>query len=354
MKKVLILFLFISSLFAAYDPYSGDKILLSSTFRAKLSANDTIRVYGNIYSLYQDFTRYGIKNIEVKDFISHKFLDAHKAFFVYKSNLKPTYGKYSLIAFANEQNASLHVKKFRGQILSFDEIMHIVQNTLKKTQKFMQKRYKKRAFSMGKKLFEKLCPQELDVSEYFEISDLKHSLEVEKICGDLDKEYLDALSLYLWFVKRRGDLGEVEGAVEVDEKEKCPVCGMFVYKYPKWAAQIFFKHKDHEHHFSFDGVKDMMKFYFHPLKWGNYETSPQKNISKILVTDYYSGKAIDGQKAYFVIGSNVYGPMGHEFVPFEHLEDATNFKNEHRGVKILKFSEIPQMLPYNLDSGKFQ
>jgi hypothetical protein len=30
-------------------------------------------------------------------------------------------------------------------------------------------------------------------------------------------------------------LGEVEGKVEVGEDEKCPVCGMFVYKYPKWA-----------------------------------------------------------------------------------------------------------------------
>ena len=167
MKKVIILFLFISSLFATYDPYSVNEILPSSTFRAKLSANDTRRVYGNIYSLYQDFTRYGIKNIEVKDFISHKFLDAHKAFFVYKSNLKPTYGKYSLIAFENEQNAALHVKEFHGQILSFDEVMNIAQNTLKETQKFMQKRYKKQAFPMGKKLFKKLCTQKLDLIEYF-------------------------------------------------------------------------------------------------------------------------------------------------------------------------------------------
>lgn len=26
-----------------------------------------------------------------------------------------------------------------------------------------------------------------------------------------------------------------------DSKEKCPVCGMFVYKYPEWLAQIRLK-----------------------------------------------------------------------------------------------------------------
>lgn len=355
MKKIILIILLAYSLFASYDPRNGQEITkeIPLEFQAQLITNGTIRKYSTIYSLYEDFSQYGIKNIKVKDFLSGKLFDANQAYFVYKSNRKPTYGKYSLIAFKNKDEANSYVKNFRGKIFNFQEMFQIAKKTTKSMKKYMIKRYKKRAFPMGKKLFQKLCPQELDISEYFEINDLKHSLHVEKICGDLSKEHLNALSLYLWFVKRRGDLGEVEGAVEVDDKEKCPVCGMFVYKYPKWAAQIFFKHQDHEHHFSFDGVKDMMKFYFHPLKWGNYETSTQKNINKILVTDYYSGKAIDGQKAYYVVGSNVYGPMGHEFIPFEHLEDAQNFKNEHRGKKVLKFSEIPETLPYDLDSGKF-
>ena len=91
---------------------------------------------------------------------------------------------------------------------------------------------------------------------------------------------------------------------------------MFTYKYPKWAAQIFYKHGDHEHHYSFDGVKDMMKFYFDPMEWGKYEMAKKESISKILVTDYYSQKAIDAKVSYFVIGSDVYGPMGNELIPF--------------------------------------
>jgi nitrous oxide reductase accessory protein NosL len=74
---------------------------------------------------------------------------------------------------------------------------------------------------------------------------------------------------------------------------------------------------------------------------------------KILVTDYYTSKGIDGFNAYYVIGSDIYGPMGHEPIPFEHEEDAITFKNEHRGVKVLPFKELSKELPYNLDVGKF-
>lgn len=39
-------------------------------------------------------------------------------------------------------------------------------------------------------------------------------------------------------------------------RDKCPVCGMFVYKYPKWVAVIEFW--DGSSHF-YDGAKDMFK-----------------------------------------------------------------------------------------------
>ena len=39
---------------------------------------------------------------------------------------------------------------------------------------------------------------------------------------------------------------------------------MFVYKYPRWVAQI---HIDNKTHLSFDGVKDMMKYYFEPKRF---------------------------------------------------------------------------------------
>lgn len=85
------------------------------------------------------------------------------------------------------------------------------------------------------------------------------------------------------------------------------------------------------------------------MKWGDYKIAKRENIKKILVTDYYSQKAIDGTKAYYVIRSDVYGPMGHEFIPFASKEDAKTFKKDHFGKKIIEFKDIKEDDAYKLD-----
>ncbi|MFN3480170.1 MAG: nitrous oxide reductase accessory protein NosL [Thermodesulfovibrionales bacterium] len=119
------------------------------------------------------------------------------------------------------------------------------------------------------------------------------------------------------------------------KKDKCPVCGMFVYKYPDWTAQIIFK--DGTVVF-FDGVKDMVKYYLNMNKY-----APLRKVSDILalfVNDYYSLKPIDAKKAFYVIGSDVYGPMGKELIPFAKEAEAKEFMKDHKGVKILTFQGI--------------
>ncbi len=63
-------------------------------------------------------------------------------------------------------------------------------------------------------------------------------------------------------------------------------------------------------------------------------------IAEFIVTDYYSLEAIDGKKAFYVIGSNIYGPMGEELIPFKNENEAKKFNQDHFGKKILKFEEI--------------
>ena len=117
--------------------------------------------------------------------------------------------------------------------------------------------------------------------------------------------------------------------------EKCPVCGMFVAKYPDWTAIITFKDSSRLY---FDGPKDLLTYYFHIKKY-----TPQKNqtdIVMIQVKDYYSLAFVDGQKAYYATGSDVYGPMGNELIPFSKREDAEEFLRDHQGKQIVKFPEI--------------
>ena len=56
--------------------------------------------------------------------------------------------------------------------------------------------------------------------------------------------------------------------------------------------------------------------------------------------DYYSLAFIDGRQAFYVIGSNVRGPMGKELVPFAGRADADGFLHDHQGKKVLRFGEI--------------
>jgi copper chaperone NosL len=126
--------------------------------------------------------------------------------------------------------------------------------------------------------------------------------------------------------------------------DKCPVCGMFVAKYPDFVAQMVFK--DGSHAF-FDGVKDMMKYYFNLPKYN--PSKSRADIAHILVTDYYSMKLIDGLQAFYVIGSDVYGPMGKELMPFQDEAAAQEFKVDHKGTAILPFKDITPGIIKTLD-----
>ncbi len=133
---------------------------------------------------------------------------------------------------------------------------------------------------------------------------------------------------------------------KIEPKARCPVCGMFVAKYSTWITQIHHEDGDIQ---LFDGVKDMMAYYFNPDQFGKHD---KKSIGEIWVKDYYMLSWIDGRKTFYVIGSDVYGPMGHEFIPFSSKEAAESFMKDHRGKQILSFEEITDALVESLRSGQ--
>jgi len=137
--------------------------------------------------------------------------------------------------------------------------------------------------------------------------------------------------------------GEVE-PVKPGPKDKCPVCGMFVAKYPDFLAEIIYT--DGTIVF-FDGVKDLMKYYLNLKKY-----QPQKtpdDVESIYVNDYYRLEFIDARSAFYVAGSDVYGPMGKELIPFEKKTEAEQFIKDHRANAILTFREIDLALVKSLD-----
>ena len=190
----------------------------------------------------------------------------------------------------------------------------------------------KKIYPMGKKIFEKKCTT-IDLNKYKNIDELTKDIKNKHLCKPLKDKYLNALTSYLWDVKRLDKLQIEEETIKVSKNDKCPICGMFIYKYPRWVAKL--------NSYLFDGVKDMMKFYF--------EKKDDIKITNILVTDYYTQKAIDAKKAFYVIGSDMYGPMGNELIPFKTELQAKTFYTDHFAKKILKFNEITEAEVYKLD-----
>ena len=142
-------------------------------------------------------------------------------------------------------------------------------------------------------------------------------------------------------------------AVEVPppgQRDVCPVCGMFVAKYPEWVATVVYS--DGHAHF-FDGAKDMFKFLHDVPKYG-LPGHTAADIAIVAVTDYYDVRTIDAHDAFYVIGSDVYGPMGHELVPLASEADADAFMKDHKGRRVLRFDEVTAQIPVNLDKGLFE
>jgi len=119
---------------------------------------------------------------------------------------------------------------------------------------------------------------------------------------------------------------------------------MFVAKYPDWVSAIVFK--DGGTVF-FDGAKDLFKYYFDLNRYNPGQDIT--NIASVYVTEYYNMTLIDARKSHYVIGSDVYGPMGRELVPFKNRPEAAEFLKDHRGQKVVRFKDIAPALIESLD-----
>ncbi|MCK9337311.1 MAG: nitrous oxide reductase accessory protein NosL [Arcobacteraceae bacterium] len=192
----------------------------------------------------------------------------------------------------------------------------------------------------GENIHQRVCKQ-IDPTKYTTFNDLKNA--VNKDCPKLKDDDSVSLLGYLWNSKD-GMVNAKADPLIVPKDTKCPVCGMFVAKYPKWAA--YTKLSDGKEFF-YDGSKDMFKFIFEAKSYHHNYT--KDDFAIILVSDYYTLNKIDAKKAFFVIGASVYGPMGKELIPFSTKEDAVAFSKSYSGKQILTFNEITPEIVFGLD-----
>ena len=67
------------------------------------------------------------------------------------------------------------------------------------------------------------------------------------------------------------------------------------------------------------------------------------------VSDYYTLEAIPAKEAFYVLDSDVFGPMGRELIPFKSEKSARTFMVEHHGKAMVKFNEITDKMVMALD-----
>ncbi|MBN1958013.1 MAG: nitrous oxide reductase accessory protein NosL [Desulfuromonadales bacterium] len=121
------------------------------------------------------------------------------------------------------------------------------------------------------------------------------------------------------------------------KRDRCPVCGMFVAPYPDWIATLVLKDGQQIY---FDGCKDLFRYYF------RLKAEQVEEIETIYVTEYYRAELVPVTEVLFVLGSDVYGPMGKELIPVSGEDLARTFMADHGGSGFFSFDAItPELLP---------
>ena len=116
---------------------------------------------------------------------------------------------------------------------------------------------------------------------------------------------------------------------------RCPVCGMYPARFPRWAAQIIFK--DGAAHF-FDSPVDLFMFLEEPASFGSARNAA--DAAAIYVADFRNGNWLPARQATFVRDSRARGPMrGPDLPAFADTASAQRFIAEQGG-RALSFAEI--------------
>jgi nitrous oxide reductase accessory protein NosL len=125
---------------------------------------------------------------------------------------------------------------------------------------------------------------------------------------------------------------------------RCPVCGMYPARFPRWAGQSIFK--DGAAHY-FDSPIDLFAFLQRVDRYNNGYTVDDVAVS--FVTDFETGQWIAAHNAFFVHGSSAFGPMRDADLPaFASRKLADTFA-QNRGGKVLPFTEVTPELIQSLN-----
>jgi len=129
--------------------------------------------------------------------------------------------------------------------------------------------------------------------------------------------------------KKRKATGKIK---EPTEKDVCTVCGMPPANHPKHNSQILTMD---DGTLQFCSTQCMVNFNADPIKYVEKPVKPKM----AWVTLYSDGMYESAVGCYYVVGSQIDGPMGKEAIPFKLKSDAEEFVRVNGG-KIVGYSQL--------------
>ena len=132
-------------------------------------------------------------------------------------------------------------------------------------------------------------------------------------------------------------LGMADGAFSqpqnIETHKKCPLCSMYPARYPDFNCQIVFKDGSYE---AFDSAIGLLVYLHFPDKTG----MALKPVAGVYFKDYLKQGWLEAEKAYFVTGSDIRGPMGIQFLPVDSQKAAEQIKKQANGKDVIHFKMI--------------
>ncbi len=130
---------------------------------------------------------------------------------------------------------------------------------------------------------------------------------------------------------------------KIEADKRCPLCSMYPARYPKFNCQIVFKDGSYE---AFDSTIGLLVYLHFPDKTG----IKLKPVAGIYFKNYLKEGWLEADKAFFVTGSEIRGPMGIQFLPVDSEQAANQIKKQANGKDIIQFKMINRQ--YLIDAAK--
>ncbi len=159
-------------------------------------------------------------------------------------------------------------------------------------------------------------------------------LAAETVCfGDMSAQP----SFFPW---QPGSGGDQYAARAIPVNARCGHCGMYPARTPQWAAQLIFENGTAVF---FDSPLDLAQF--EERSKTLIQAGTHGKVQVRYVTDYpRPGQWVKRDEAWFVVGSQVLGPMRTADVPaFARQADAQAFAQQHQG-QVYAWAKLPAVV----------